>query len=182
MLPLFLFCFWLQVYHYFCSWTAVAGSFGCHFGGFFSCSARLLSKISTPLETCVGQKLTLIQMRPTCYSPVLSFMYIFFIICLQKHARSLPHVYKMQCACRESNPGHKHGKLVCCRYTTGALVHEIFLDLLVLFFFESSARKSFDGLTSYQLHLTFVSPLSSDFKPGVSVPFASVNWLFGLVA
>ena len=35
MLPLFLFCFWLQTYHYFCSWTAVAGSFGCHFGGFF---------------------------------------------------------------------------------------------------------------------------------------------------
>ena len=64
----------------FCSWTAVAGSFGCHFGGFFSCSATLLSKISTPLETCVGQKLILIQMRPTCYSPVLSFMYIFFII------------------------------------------------------------------------------------------------------
>ena len=24
------------------------------------------------------------------------------------------------CACRESNPGHKHGRLVCCRYTTCA--------------------------------------------------------------
>ena len=24
------------------------------------------------------------------------------------------------CACRESNPGHKHGKLVWCRYTTCA--------------------------------------------------------------
>ena len=60
------------------------------------------------------------------------------------------------------------------------------MDLLVLFsFFESSARKSFDefvGLISYQLHLTFCFPLSSDFKPGVSVPLASVNWLFGLVA
>ena len=51
-----------------------------------------------------------------------------------------------------------------------------------IFFFESSARKSFDGLTSYQLHLTFCFPLSSDFKPVVSVPFASVNWLVGLVA
>ena len=26
-----------------------------------------------------------------------------------------------QCTCRESSPGHKHGRLVCCRYTTGAL-------------------------------------------------------------
>ena len=26
-----------------------------------------------------------------------------------------------QCACRESSPGHKHGRLVCCRYTTGSL-------------------------------------------------------------
>ena len=25
------------------------------------------------------------------------------------------------CARRESNPGHKHGRLVCCRYTTGAM-------------------------------------------------------------
>ena len=31
------------------------------FWRFFSCSATLLSKISTPLETCVGQKLILIQ-------------------------------------------------------------------------------------------------------------------------
>ena len=29
------FCLWLQIYHYFCSWTAVAGSFGRHFGVFF---------------------------------------------------------------------------------------------------------------------------------------------------
>ena len=94
MLPLFLFCFWFQIYHYFCSWTAVAGSFGCHFG-VFSCSATLLSEISTPLETCVGQKLILIQMRLTCYSPVLSFMYIFFIICLQKHTRSFARVCKL---------------------------------------------------------------------------------------
>ena len=144
MLPLFLFCFWLQIYHYFCSWTAVAGSFGCYFGGFFSCSATLLlSKISTPLETCVGQKLILIQVRPTCYSLVLSFMYIFFITCLQKHARSFARVCKLQCACRESNPGHKHGSLVCCRYTTGALVHEIFLDLLVLFSFLKALRASY---------------------------------------
>ena len=47
--------------------------------------------------------------------------------------------------------------------------------LFYFLFFESSARKSFDGLTSYQLHLTCCFPLSSDFKPGVSVPFASVN-------
>ena len=183
MLPLFLFCFWLQIYHYFCSWTAVAGSFGCHFGGFFSCSATLLSKISTPLETCVGQKLILIQMRPTCYSPVLSFMYIFFIICLQKHARSFARVCKLQCACRESNPGHKRGRLVCCRYTTGALVHEIFLDLLVLFSFLKALRANpLMGLPLTSCILLFCFPLSSDFKPGVSVPFASVNWLFGLVA
>ncbi len=26
----------------------------------------------------------------------------------------------MKCTCRESSPGHKHGRLVCCRYTTGA--------------------------------------------------------------
>ena len=25
-----------------------------------------------------------------------------------------------KCACHESSPGHKHGRLVCCRYTTGA--------------------------------------------------------------
>ena len=28
---------------------------------------------------------------------------------------------KKMCASRESNPGHKHGRLVCYRYTTGAL-------------------------------------------------------------
>ena len=38
---------------------------------------------------------------------------------------------KLQCACRESNLGHKHGRLVCCRYTTGALVHAMVLDLFV---------------------------------------------------
>ena len=27
-----------------------------------------------------------------------------------------------RCACRESNPGHKHGRLVRCRYTTCAVV------------------------------------------------------------
>ena len=27
-----------------------------------------------------------------------------------------------QCACRESSPGHKHGRLVWCRYTTCALL------------------------------------------------------------
>ena len=61
----------------------------------FSCSATLLSKISTPLETCVGQKLILIQVRLTCYSPVLSFMYIFFITCLQKHTRSFARICKL---------------------------------------------------------------------------------------
>ena len=28
--------------------------------------------------------------------------------------------FTWQCACRESSPGHKHGRLVCCHYTTGA--------------------------------------------------------------
>ena len=28
------------------------------------------------------------------------------------------------CASRESNPGHKHGRLVCYRYTTGALASQ----------------------------------------------------------
>ena len=54
-----------------------------------------------------------------------------------------------------------------------------------IFFFESSARKSFDEFVgAYLLPAAsyFCFPLSSDFKPGVSVPLASVNWLFGLVA
>ena len=111
-------------------------------------------------------------MRLTCYSPVLSFMYIFFIICLQKHARSFARVCKLQCACRKSNPGHKHGRLVCCRYTTGALVHEIFMDLLVLFsFFASSARKSFDefvgGLPLTSCILLFVSHCQVTSNPGL---------------
>ena len=153
----------------------------------FSCSATLLlSKISTPLETCVGQKLILTRARLTCYSPGLSFMYIFFITCLQKHTRSFACVCKLSCACRESNPGRKHGRLVYCLYTTGALVREIFMDLLVLFAFLKALRAnpliSLWGLTSYQLHLTFCFPVSSDFKPRLSVPLASVNWLFGLVA
>ena len=111
-------------------------------------------------------------MRLTCYSPVLSFMYIFFIICLQKHARSFARVCKLQCACRESNSGHKRGRLVCCRYTTGALVHEIFMDLLVLFsFFASSARKSFDefvgGLPLTSCILLFVSHCQVTSNPGL---------------
>ena len=111
-------------------------------------------------------------MRLTCYSPVLSFMYIFFIICLQKHARSFARVCKLQCACRKSNPGHKHGRLVSCRYTTGALVHEIFMDLLVLFsFFASSARKSFDefvgGLPLTSCILLFVSHCQVTSNPGL---------------
>ena len=36
----------------------------------------------------------------------------------------------IECACWESNPGHKHGGLVCCHYTTCA--HEI-LNVRVLF-------------------------------------------------
>ena len=137
------------------------------FWRFFSCSATLLSKISTPLETCVGQKLILIQMRPTCYSPVLSFMYIFFIICLQKHARSFARVCKLQCACRESNPGHKRGRLVCCRYTTGALVHEIFLDLLVLFSFLKALRANpLMGLPLTSCILLFVSHCQVTSNPG----------------
>ena len=83
-------------------------------------------------------------------------------------------------------PGAQAWGLVGCRYTTGALVHEIFMDLLVLFSFLKALRAnplmSLWGLTSYQLHLTLCFPLSSDFKPGVSVPLAPVNWLFGLVA
>ena len=62
-------------------------------------------------------------------------------------------------------PGVEPGaqaRLVCCRYTTGALVHEIFMDLLVLFsFFASSAPKSFDefvgGLPLTSCVLLFVS-------------------------
>ena len=44
------------------------------------------------------------------------------------------------------------------------------MDLLVLFSFLKALRASplmrLWGLTSYQLHLTFCFPLSSDFKPG----------------
>ena len=36
--------------------------------------------------------------------------------------RSPYPVQRPKCTCRESSPGHKHGRLVCCRYTTGALV------------------------------------------------------------
>ena len=32
-----------------------------------------------------------------------------------------------KCTCRKSNPGLKHGRLVCCRYTTGALAKSWFL-------------------------------------------------------
>ena len=60
------------------------------------------------------------------------------------------------------------------------------MDLLVLLSFLKALRANplmrLWGLTSYQLHLTFCFPLSSDFKPVVSVPLTSVNWLFGLVA
>ena len=60
------------------------------------------------------------------------------------------------------------------------------MDLLVLFSFLKALRASplmsLWGLASYQLHLTFCFPLSSDVKPVVSVPLASVSWLFGLVA
>ena len=110
-------------------------------------------------------------MRLTCYSPVLSFMYIFFIICLQKHARSFARVCKLQCACRESNPGHKHGRLVCCHYTTGALVHEIFMDLLVLFSFCKLCAQSFDefvgGLPLTSCVLLFVSHCQVTSNPGL---------------
>ena len=34
------------------------------------------------------------------------------------------------CACRESNPGHKHGRLVWCRYTTCASNISKFGDIL----------------------------------------------------
>ena len=37
----------------------------------------------------------------------------------------------LQCASRESSPGHKHGSLVCCRYTTGALDGSVMSCLLV---------------------------------------------------
>ena len=110
-------------------------------------------------------------MRLTCYSPVLSFMYIFFIICLQKHARSFARVCKLQCACRESKPGHKHGRLVCRHYTTGALVHEIFMDLLVLFFFCKLCAQSFDefvgGLPLTSCVLLFVSHCQVTSNPGL---------------
>ena len=60
------------------------------------------------------------------------------------------------------------------------------MDLLVLFLFLKALRANplmrLWGLTSYQLHLAFCFPLSSDFKPGCSVPLTCVNWLFGLVA
>ena len=110
-------------------------------------------------------------MRLTCYSPVLPFMYTFFIICLQKHAWSLARVCKLQCACRESNPGHKHGRLVCYRYTTGALVHEIFMGLLVLFSFLQALRAnplmSLWGLPLTSCILLFVSHCQVTSNPGL---------------
>ena len=60
---------------------------------------------------------------------------------------------------------------MCCRYTTGALVDKIFMDLLVLLSFLQALRANplmslWGTYTSYQLHLTFCFSLSSDFKPG----------------
>ena len=43
-----------------------------------------------------------------------------FPICFRWDYRSAERLCK-QCACRESSLKHKHGRLVCCRYTTGAL-------------------------------------------------------------
>ena len=98
-------------------------------------------------------------------------MCIFFVICLQKHARSFARVCKLQCACRGSNPGHKHGRLVCCHYTTGALVHEIFMDLLVLFSFCKLCAQSFDefvgGLPLTSCVLLFVSHCQVTSNPGL---------------
>ena len=78
--------------------------------------------------------------------------------------------------------GTSVGGLYVAATLQALLFMRYFWICLFYFLFESSARKSLDGLASYQLHLTFCFPLSSDFKPEVSVPFASVNWLFGLVA
>ena len=36
------------------------------------------------------------------------------------HAIATTSCTHMKCANRESNSGHKHGRLVCCRYPTGA--------------------------------------------------------------
>ena len=70
--------------------------------------------------------------------------------------------------------------------TLQALLFMRYLWICLFYFFLKALRAnplmSLCGLASYQLHLTFCFPLSSDFKPGVSVPLASVEWLFGLVA
>ena len=57
------------------------------------------------------------------------------------------------------------------------------MDLLVLFSFLKALRANpLWGLPLTSCILLFGFPLSSDFKPGVFVPLASINWLFGLVA
>ena len=126
-------------------------------------------------------------MHLTCYSPVLPFMYTFFITCLQKHAWSLACVCKLQCACRESSPGHKHGKLVCYRYTTGALVHEIFMGLLVLFSLLQALRAnplmSLWGLPLTSCILLFVSHCQVTSNPGlcfISI-FQLAVWSSGMI-
>ena len=49
-----------------------------------------------------------------------------------QHLLALPwsHILSasLKCARRESSPGHKHGRLVCCRYTTGAHVLLFYLN------------------------------------------------------
>jgi len=45
----------------------------------------------------------------------------------EKKAACIIAKKKAECASRESNPGHKHGRLVCYRYTTGALASHTLL-------------------------------------------------------
>ena len=80
----------------------------------FTLSRKFAKKKSyTVKRTCLRHPFVLVQVRFTSSS-----VFLFRFLC-------------KFCVCRESNPGHKHGRLVCCRCTTGALVHAMVLDLFV---------------------------------------------------
>ena len=112
-------------------------------------------------------------------------MYIFFIICLQKHARSFARVCKLQCACRESNPGHKRGLYVAATLQALLFMRSLWICLSYFLFLQALRPNPLMSLWgAYLLPAAsyFLFPIVKWLQTGVSVSLASVNWLFGLVA
>ena len=157
MLPLCLFCFWLQIYHYFCSWTAVAGSFGCHFGGFFHVAPHFYLKFYTFRNLCRAKAHT-----DTNASHLLFTCFVVYVHILHRLPAETCAVIRPRLQIATRLPGVEPGAQAweACMlplHYRRSCSWDISGSPCFIFFFESSARKSFDGLTSYQLHLTFVS-------------------------